>query len=127
VVLSGPCFLYNQLRSQAIPGAIQEENIQVLEEFLSDAFGFRYVEVVPDGLTRPVVPDDYRGQPHVLGVALDMLGKAKFDPQALMKLKPEVLAGCPGSNVSDTISYLQELLEGLDYELTARLLEEDRI
>ncbi|MFO7154590.1 MAG: DNA repair exonuclease [Caldicoprobacter oshimai] len=122
VLLEGPCFLYNQLRSQGTQGSIQEENIQVLEEYLSDVLGFRCVEVVLDGLTRPVVPDDYRGQPHVLGVALDILEKARTDPQVLLKLKPEVLAGCPGGDASETIAYLQGLLEGLDYELAARLL-----
>jgi len=121
ILLYGPCFLYNQLCSQ---GGIQsEENIQVLEEYLSNALGFRYVEVVTDGVTRPVVPADYRRQPHVLGVALDMLDKARVDPQILLKLKPEVLAGCPGGDINDILAYLQELLDGLDYEVAARLLE----
>ncbi|WP_204488656.1 metallophosphoesterase family protein [Caldicoprobacter guelmensis] len=123
VLLEGPCLLYSQLRLQEI-GCTHEENIQVLEEYLYNALGFRYVEVVPDGLTRPVVPASYRGQPHVLGVALDILQEAKTDPQVLLKLKPDILAGCPAMDTGDVIAYLHELLEGLDYEVTARLMEE---
>lgn len=127
VLLEGPCPLYNQLRLQGIQGNVQEENIQVLEEYLCNALGFKYIEVVPDGLVRPVVPEAYRGQPHVLGVALDILEEARTDPQVLLKLKPDILAGCSMRDTGDVIAYLQELLEELDYEITARLLEEEMV
>ena len=124
VVLEGPCPLYSQLCFQRAQAYHQEENIQILEEYLYEALGFRYVEVLPDGLTRPVVPQSYRGQPHVLGVALDIIEKARMDPQILLKLKPDILAGCPTGDIDGIIAYLNELLEGLDYEVATRMMEE---
>jgi len=124
VVLEGPCPLYTQLCSQTAQAYPQEENIQILEEYLYDAMSFRYVEVVPDGLVRPVVPQSYRGQPHVLATALDIIEEARKDPQVLLKLKPDMLAGFPGGDTDDVIAYLRELLEGLDYEIATRMMEE---
>ncbi len=124
VVLEGPCPLYTQLCSQTAQAYPQEENIQILEEYLYDAMSFRYVEVVPDGLVRPVVPQSYRGQPHVLATALDIIEEARKDPQVLLKLKPDMLAGFPGGDTDDVIVYLRELLEGLDYEIATRMMEE---
>jgi len=124
VVLEGPCPLYSQLCFHRAQEYHQEENIQILEEYLYDSLGFRYVEVVTDGLTRPVVPQSYKGQPHVLGTALDIIEEARKDPQVLLKLKPDILAGCPAGNTDDIIAYLNELLEGLDYEVAIRMMEE---
>jgi exonuclease SbcD len=116
ISLEGPSPLYRELRS--------EENVDTLKEDLSIELGFRHLEIVVSQVTRPVIPDDYKGQPHVLGTALDILEMAKTDPDLLLELKPERLGGCSSLDSEETIDYLKGLLEGLDYEVVARLLEE---
>jgi len=119
VFLEGPSPLYNELRD--------EDNIGDLEEYLLVSLGFRYVEVITEEVTRPVIPDKYKGQPHILGAALDILEKAKVEDDVLMNLKPERLAGCTARDSGEILSYLRDLLEGMEYDVAARLLEEDEI
>ncbi len=117
--MEGPSPLYNELRD--------EDNIGDLEEYLLVSLGFRYVEVITEEVTRPVIPDKYKGQPHILGAALDILEKAKVEDDVLMNLKPERLAGCTARDSGEILSYLRDLLEGMEYDVAARLLEEDEI
>ena len=117
VFLEGPSPLYAELGN--------EDNTRDLEEYLLVSLGFRHVEVNAGDL--PVLPDEYKGKPHVLGAALEIIEKAKTDPKILMKLKPERLAGCTAGDNEETLSYLLELLQGMEYDVTARLLEEEGI
>ena len=119
VLLERPSPLYAELGN--------EDNTRELEEYLLVSLGFRHVEVNAGDVARPVLPDEYKGKPHVLGAALEIIEKAKTDPKILMKLKPERLAGCTAGDNEETLSYLLELLQGMEYDVTARLLEEEGI
>ncbi|NLO81694.1 MAG: DNA repair exonuclease [Clostridiales bacterium] len=119
MLLEGPSPLYKELEN--------EDNIRELEEYLLVSLEFRHAEVIAEGVARPVIPNDYRGQPHILGVALDMLEKAKTQPDLLMRLKPERLAGCAADAPEEILSYLSDLLDGMEYDVAARLLEEEGI
>ena len=85
VFLEGRSPLYAELGN--------EDNTRELEEYLLVSLGFRHVEVNAGDIARPVLPDECKGKPHVLGAALEIIEKAKTDPKILMKLKPERLAG----------------------------------
>lgn len=62
-----------------------------------------------------------------LCAALAVLDELKKDNELLLKLAPKQLAGCAsGTEPGETLNYLRELLQGLEYEAAARLVQVER-
>ncbi|NIP58126.1 MAG: hypothetical protein GWM92_07775, partial [Gemmatimonadetes bacterium] len=106
-----PCPLHRELGL--------EKNRRVLEEDVAARLGLLAAEVRSGDVHPPVDPDAHRDRQDVLGEALCMLGELESDPEALLDLRPEELAGAP----RDEAAYLRSLLDGMAGELTARMLD----
>lgn len=118
VELSGPCPLAALLR--------QDEERDGLAEYLCESLGALDVEVRDAGLHRPISIDEFRGQPHVLGEALNLILNARTDDAALARLAPRELALADKfPEGAKRLEYLRELLSGLDATAAERLLRED--
>ena len=115
VTLRGPCPIATQLRD--------DENRADLAEYLRDELGVLDVEVRAAGLHPPINPEDYRGQTHLLGLALDVLDQIKEDDQLLDRVTPSELAD-PGDDAPDPRAYLRSLLPRLSVEAAEALLRE---
>jgi exonuclease SbcD len=81
------------------------------------------VEVRDEGVMPPVDVAEHRGQPHVLGAALDLIQQARSDEQVLSEIAPGALAAAP-TDPTARAAYLRALLDGLDVEIVAAMLEE---
>jgi DNA repair protein SbcD/Mre11 len=81
------------------------------------------VEVRDDGVAPPIEVAEHEGQPHVLGVALDLIRQARHDEAALARLAPAQLAGAP-EDEAGRAAYVRALLDGLDVDIAAAMLEE---
>lgn len=109
--LHGPCPLHRELSREA--------DRRVLERDVAARLGLLAAEVRVGGVHPPVDPDAHRDRRDVLGEALRLLAQLGEDDQALLDLRPEELASAP----RDEAAYLRSLLEGLDGEVTARMLD----
>jgi hypothetical protein len=118
IILSGPTVLFKELQ--------KEENIFSLEDELKYSLNMDFIEVKTEGIVKPVNPDAYKREVHVLGTALTYMDEIKSNREMFLKVIPERLAGLP-LNASDDerLEYMTRLLDGLDYELCARLLGGD--
>jgi DNA repair exonuclease SbcCD nuclease subunit len=119
VTLRGPCPMAETL---AAPDQVEELEA-VLARRLSGAV--RDVEVRARHVVPPVDPDDYRGDTHLLGEVLALLDRVRDDDAALDAVAPDVVAGGPDDDPAARRAYLRSLLEGLDREAVARLVEDD--
>ena len=121
VVLRGPCPLADELAS---PDQVQELE-QVMSERLSLGSGqtVQDVEVRTRHLVPPVNPDAYRDETHLAGEVLALLERARTDEDTLDDVAPDVLAGCSDDDPEARRAYLRSLLDGLDREAIARLIE----
>lgn len=121
VVLRGPCPLADELAS---PDQVQELE-QVMSERLSLGSGqtVQDVEVRTRHLVPPVNPDEYRDETHLAGEVLALLERARTDDDPLDDVAPDVLAGCSDDDPEARRAYLRSLLDGLDREAIARLIE----
>ena len=118
VELSGPCPLAAVLR--------QDEEREDLAEYLCESLGALDVEVRDAGLHRPISIEEYRGQPHVLGEALNLILHARTDDVALTRLAPRELALADKfPEGTKRLEYLRELLSGLDAAAAERLIREE--
>lgn len=118
--LEGLCPMFREL---AVP-----ENLLTLEENIRDLLSVEYLELEQDGLNPPLYPKKYQQGPHVLSEVLTLLEKAENDEQLLLQMAPEDLAGLPGNvELKTKVEYLRLLLQGLDYEAVARLVEVDEL
>lgn len=115
IELEGPCPLTNLLEDRS--------EVEALQEDLRGFLGTRYVEI----RTRRIAPvcdvNLFRGDVHVLAEILDVIDEAEANENLLQELSPDVLAG-PIDEFGDRLTYLQELMVGLDYEAVKRLVEE---
>ncbi len=116
VNLKGPALLYSDLKD--------EENINALEDELLALANIEYLEIDNSQINQPVIPAHFRGQPHILGAALNILEKLYEDDELLLKLKPEKLAGLLNIGDDQVIGYLRSLLNNMEYDLIAKLLKE---
>ncbi len=67
---------------------------------------------------------EHEGQPHVLGAALELIRQARFDEAVLAEIiAPAALAAAPADPAARA-AYLRALLDGLDVEIVAAMLEE---
>ncbi|MGI6587385.1 MAG: metallophosphoesterase family protein [Peptococcia bacterium] len=114
--LAGPCPLYRELTVA--------ENLAVLTENLTFLLSLEYLELNEEGLFPPLHLERYGNEPHVLSELLNLISSLTSDETKLLEIAPVELAGCP-KNVEprEKIKYLYTLLQGLDYEAVARLVE----
>jgi len=115
VSLRGPCPMADRL---ADPDQRAE-----LEQVLRERLDVRDVTVRTRHLVPPVDPDAFRGETHLIGEVLALLERARADDEVLDAVAPDVLAGSDGDPAARR-AYLRSLLEGLDREAVARLLDE---
>lgn len=117
VILKGPCPLYNSLDC--------DETADIEGAVISD-LDIKHLEIISEGLTRPVNPGEYRNQPHILGTALSLLDTLSTDDELLLKLAPKDMAGIgAGAGREEKLEYLRSLLSNIDFETAAALLKED--
>jgi DNA repair protein SbcD/Mre11 len=119
VELSGDC-----------PAAAELQRDEVLEELAEEitadlaAQGVLSVELIECGVHRPVGLDSHRGQPHVLGLSLEVIDALAGDDELLARLAPSALAGNDGRDEAAKRAYLRSLLTGIDSAAGEALLKE---
>jgi hypothetical protein len=116
VVLSGSCPLWSELRT--------EEDRDVLASELRDLLGALDVTVMADGVHPVLSLDEHRARVDVLGEALRLAGAVRRGDARLPALDPGDLVGVGSEDPEALERYVRDLLEGMDAELAARLLEE---
>jgi DNA repair exonuclease SbcCD nuclease subunit len=100
-----------------------EERRESAEE-LALALGALSVELRCDELRPPLDLERHRGQPHLLGAALEIAGRAASDEALLDELAPSVLAGEDSGDPEARRAYLAGLLGEIDETLAETLLAE---
>ena len=93
-------------------------------EELALALGALSAELRCEHLRPPLELERHRGQPHLLGAALEIAGRAAADEALLDELAPAVLAGEDSGDPAARRAYLAELLAELDETLAEALLAE---
>ena len=118
VTLRGPCPMADTLASS--------EKVEELEAVMARRLsgGVRDVEVRTRRLVPPVDPDDYHDDTHLLGEVLALLDRARTEDDALDAVAPDVVAGAPDDDPEARREYLRTLLDGLDREAVARLVDD---
>ncbi len=115
VTLRGPCPMADELSTA--------DQVEELEQVLAERLAARDVEVRTRSLVPPVDPDEYRDETHLAGEVLDLLDRVRTNDEALDAVAPDVLAGLSDDDPETRRAYLRSLLEGLDREAVARLLD----
>ncbi|MGI6037924.1 MAG: metallophosphoesterase family protein [Limnochordia bacterium] len=95
-----------------------EDNIRELTEELQAACDLYWLEIRPGPLLPPLIWEDYRNQPTVLGEILGVLEGLADDDALFAQLIPSQLA----SKTGDSQTYLRELLKDLPREVVARFV-----
>ena len=93
-------------------------------EELALALGALSAELRCEHLRPPLDLDRHRGQPHLLGAALEIASRAAADEALLDELAPAVLAGEDSGDPAARRAYLAGLLADLDETLAEALLTE---
>jgi DNA repair exonuclease SbcCD nuclease subunit len=115
VTLVGACPLWSELRA--------EENRALLARELGDLLGVLEVSVVAEGVHPVLALEEHRSRVDVLGEALRLVGAIRRG-EARLALEPGDLVGVPSDDPSAVDRYVRDLLDGIDGEVAARLLEE---
>jgi DNA repair exonuclease SbcCD nuclease subunit len=123
VVLRGPCPLADELSSPDQVDELEQVLAQRLDPDAGTGGTVRDVEVRTRHLVPPVNPDTYRDETHLPGEVLALLDRARTDVDLLGDVAPDVLAGCSDDDPEARRAYLRSLLDGLDREAIARLVE----
>ena len=110
VVLRGRSALATALRDPEQLASICDE--------LTAELGVLAIELRADGLHPPLELAPHRSQPHILGVALELVERALGDDELLDELTPATLA----AEHADQRAYVRSLLEGLEVETAEVLL-----
>ena len=100
-----------------------EERDNAAEE-LALSLGALSVELRCEHLRPPLDLERHRGQPHLLGAALELAGRAAADGALLDELAPAVLAGEEAGDAATRRAYLAGLLSEMDETLAEALLAE---
>jgi DNA repair exonuclease SbcCD nuclease subunit len=98
-----------------------EERGRSAEE-LATALGVLSAELRCEHLRLPIELDKHRGQPHLLGAALELAQRAAEDEGLLDELAPDVLAADDSADPVARRAYLAGLLAELDETLAEALL-----
>lgn len=115
VVLSGPCPLWSELRT--------DEDRETLARELRGVLGAMDVVVVADGVHPVLSLEEHRLRTDILGEALRLAESVREGRQSIDHLFEGTLAGAPTEDRVALRIYIQELLSGADGELAARMLE----
>ncbi len=117
VSLRGPCPLADVLADP--------EQVADLETVLARRLSgtVRDVEVRTRALVPPVDPDAHRDDAHLIGEVLSWLDRLETDDEVLDAVAPDVVAGAVPDDPEARRAYLRSLLDGLDREAVARLLD----
>ncbi|HSH74856.1 MAG TPA: DNA repair exonuclease [Longimicrobiales bacterium] len=116
VVLSGPCPLWSELRT--------EEDREVLARELRDLLGALEVTALADGVHPVLSLDEHRVRVDVLGEALRLAEAVRRGEARLGGIGPSDLVGLGSDDTAAVERYVRDLLDGVDAELAARLLQE---
>ena len=100
-----------------------EERDNAAEE-LALSLGALSVELRCEHLRPPLDLERHRGQPHLLGAALEVAGRAAVDETLLDELTPAVLAGEDAGDAAVRRAYVAGLLGEMDETLAEALLAE---
>jgi DNA repair exonuclease SbcCD nuclease subunit len=100
-----------------------EERRSSAEE-LAPALGALSIELRCEQLRPPLELDRHRGQPHLLGAALELSARAAADAALLDELAPAVLAGEESPDPELRRAYLAGLLAEIDETIAEALLTE---
>ncbi|HTE06659.1 MAG TPA: hypothetical protein VK824_10720, partial [Planctomycetota bacterium] len=119
VELSGPCPAAAELQRDEL---LEELSEQLCAELLPA--GVLALQLVECGVHRPVALGSHRGQPHVLGLSLQVIDELASDEALLARLAPGALAGCDGGDEAAKRAYLRSLLHGIDSAAGESLLKE---
>jgi hypothetical protein len=117
-VLTGGCPAADTFRAE---GVFDESSAE-----LAARLGVLDAEIVVDELTQPVEIDPHREQPHLLGLALDLIGELDSDQKLLLEMAPDELAGCIASDARGKRRYLRSLLKDIERVTADSLLKEVR-
>jgi hypothetical protein len=93
-------------------------------EEIAQALGALSAELRCEHLRPPLDLERHRGQPHLLGAALEVAGRAVSDEALLDELAPPSLAGEDSGDAALRRAYLAGLLGELDELLAETLLAE---
>jgi DNA repair protein SbcD/Mre11 len=111
-------------RSQLAASLRDPEERESSAEELALALGALGVELRCEHLRPQIELERHRGQPHLLGAALEIATRAAADDALLDELAPAVLAGEASGDAAGRRAYLAELLGELDETLAETLLTE---
>lgn len=98
----------------------REDNLQELSETLQAELGVLWLEARPRGLVQPVDVESFHGSATVLGEALTIVDELRQDPERIRDLGGLALSG--GPEAEDRQAYVRKLLQGMDGELAAWVL-----
>ena len=116
VALTGACPLWPELRT--------EEDRDLLADELADLLGALEVSVAADAVHPVLSLDEHRARVDVLGEALRLAGAVRRGESRLAGLEPGDLAGITSDEPAVVARYVRGLLDGIDGEIAARLLED---
>ena len=111
-------------RSPLAPALRDPEERDNAAEELALALGALSAELRCEHLRPPLDLERHRGQPHLLGAALETAARAATDAALLGELAPAVLAGEDSADPEARRAYLASLLVDIDETLAEALLAE---
>jgi hypothetical protein len=115
VVLSGPCPLWPELRT--------EEDRALLSRELREILGGLDVVVVADDVHPAIAVEEHRLRPDVLGEILRLSDSVRRG-DAKLGIERSDLVGLTSEDPAVLEAYVRSLLSGADGELASRVLEE---
>lgn len=115
VILSGPCPLWSELRS--------DEDRDLLARELREILGVLEVAVATEAVHPVLSLDEHRERVDVLGAALRLTGAVGRGEARLTGVEPGDLAGLSSDDPAAVDRYVRLLLDGVDSEVAARLLD----
>jgi exonuclease SbcD len=115
VILSGPCPLWSELRG--------DEDRELLERELREILGVLEVVVVTEQVHPVLSLDDHHERVDVLGAALRLAEAVGRGEATLPGVEPGELVGLSSDDPVAVERYVRQLMEGVDGEIAARLLD----
>ncbi len=114
--LTGACPLWSELQ--------REEDLETLAAELRDLLGVLDVIVTAEAVHPVLDLDEHRARTDVLGEALRLAQRIRSGNAALPAVVADDLAGVPGASEEAVRAYVRDLLDDIDGEIAARLIED---